>query len=137
MMKPLTASVQKSGSSPIFSANQLIILPQPKLVPAGSPLHEPDKYRSYDDKLLATKHLLRDVAAMSRATHFYFTFIDQPGKSGEPRLSGLTRLVRFLVDHPEVRHSFFGLDTFATPQHSHLVAPTWQKVFAKWKRLRR
>ena len=121
----------------IFSAHQLILLPQPNLVPAGSPLHEPHKYQSDSDKLLATKLLLRDVAAMSGATDFYFTFIDQPGKSGEPRLSGLTRLVSFLVDHPEVRQSFFGLDNVTSPPRSILVAPAWQRVFSMWKRLRR
>ena len=121
----------------VFSENQLILLPQPDLVPAGSPIHEPHRYQSYDDKLLATKHLLRDIAAMSGASAFYFTFVEQPGKFGEPRPSGLTRLVRFLVDNPGIRQTFFGMDNPTSPQRSILVAPGRQKILSKWKQLRR
>ena len=121
----------------IFPGKQLILLPQPELVPAGSPLHEPNKYQSYSDKLLATKHLLRDVAAMSGASEFYYTFIEQAGKFGEPRASGLTRLVTSLVDHPEIRRSFLGLEPSVSSQRSILVAPAWQKILSKWKRTKR
>ena len=121
----------------IFPESQLILLPEPELVPAGSPIHEPDKYQSYDDKILATKHLLRDVAAMSGASRFYYTFIEQPGKFGEPRASGLSRLVKFLVDNPSIRQSFFGLGSPPSPQQSILVATRKQRVFSTWKRLTR
>ncbi len=112
----------------IFQGGQLITLATPLLVSPGLPLHDPAGYSSDEAKLSATKYLLRDVAAMSGAKTFFHTFIDQPGKFGEPRLSGLTRLVGFLVQNPTVRESFLGLSAPSHKQQSILVAPMGKRI---------
>jgi len=76
-------------------------------VSAGAPLHDAANYQSSEQKRQATLELLRDVLAMTGATVFYFTPIEQKGKFGQVTFSGLTMLVRYLQQNPDIRAKFF------------------------------
>lgn len=114
----------------LFAPGQLITFDDPELVPAGVPLHEVDRYQSEADKVEATTRVLRDLFVASRADQFCYTYIDQPGKFGELRASGLSRLAAYLTDHPEVRESFFatGDAPVSGRGRSQLLAPLHQRL---------
>jgi hypothetical protein len=113
--------------------SHVIGLPGQSFISPGSPLHEPHQYSSMDDKVSAAKYLLRDVAVMASAHTFFYTFIDQPGKFGEARVSGLSRLVSFLVVNPVVRYQLLGFGDRNKKQKSVLVGSLGKKIMASKK----
>lgn len=95
----------------VLGHDRVISFPDDTGVPPGTPLHKAANYSSAEAKRRSTLALLRDIYVMSGATHFYYAPVDQRGKFGEIRFSGLSEFVSYLHANQQLRASFFHLNS--------------------------
>lgn len=92
----------------VLPAGRLIQAPRFDLTSRIGALHRNDIYRSQGEKVDALLDSLMSLYLLSRASIFCYSTVQQPGKYGEARLSGFTRLARFLHGNAGVARDFFG-----------------------------
>ncbi len=121
----------------ILGDSRVLHFPQMNGVPAGIPLHDVSNYDTVEQRRQATAELLRDVYAMSGSETFYYAPIEQRGKFGQVTFSGLTMLIRYLHQNPEIRQQFLvseqKLSDFSSPD-TVLLTNLWTKIRLRWER---
>lgn len=108
-----------SDSNVVLDSARKIVSQRPVMtfpnhpIDLGRPLHRDfDDYPGSSDPVMRTSahRLFAEILTLTGARTFYLCPVTKAYPNGTPRFSGFSRMLEFLVTHPDVRQAFFGTE---------------------------